>query len=65
MNEKKTFELPYGAALELECNQEFYNKVRIHFGLAQDAIVSDETLKEFVLASFMTAYNQAEQQLGE
>jgi hypothetical protein len=61
--ETRTIVLPKGGALELTLSPKFYDRVRLHFGLASDAYVDDDHLRMFVFGALKGAVDKAEEEM--
>jgi len=61
--EIRNIPLPKGGTLELEVMPGFYERVRVHFGLAPDAPVDDDHLRMFVFGALKTAVDKAEEEM--
>jgi len=61
--ETRIIVLPKGGSLELTLSPGFYDRVRLHFGLASDAPVDDDHLRMFVFGAFKGAVDKAEEEM--
>lgn len=56
--ETRLVELSKGRTLEVQCTEKFLSTVKEHFELVDDALVTDEHIKNFFLASLRSALNK-------
>lgn len=61
--ETRLITLPKGGTLELTVMPGFYDRVRLHFGLAADAPVDNDHLRMFVFGAFKGAVDKAEEEM--
>lgn len=61
--ETRFITLPKGGILELEVRPGFYERVRLHFGLVDDAPVDDDHLRMFVFGTLKGAIDKAEEEM--
>ena len=59
-SETRLIPLPKGGTLELEVRPGFYERVRLHFGLAEGVHVDDDHLRMFVFGALKGAVDKAE-----
>lgn len=57
--QKKTVYLPGGGALELECDERFFDVVREHFKKAPGEFVSDEEIRIYIYGALDSALNKS------
>jgi hypothetical protein len=57
--------LPKGGTLELEITPGFYDRVRLHFNLANDVPVDDDHLRMFVFGALKNAVDKAEGEMND
>lgn len=55
--------LPKGGTLELTVMPGFYERVRLHFGLATGAPIDDDHLRMFIFGAFKGAVDKAEEEI--
>ena len=61
--ETRHIQLPKGGSLELEVRPGFYERVRLHFGMASGAPVDDDHLRMFVFGALKGAVDKAEEEM--
>jgi len=63
MDEVRIVPLPKGGNLELTIKPGFYERVRVHFGLAPGSSVDDDHIRMFVFGAVKDAVNKAEEEM--